>query len=300
MATLTEKEAIPMAQRGKPPEGYYTASITRKKLGNISDGMLRSYIQKGLIERAVPPGRKQGFYKREDVEKLAREIESPWYGGTKGPHTHFRQATPADIEAIADIDERIFNAPEEEPEPRKVYLQWDKETYLRWMQRNPQIFFVLLNAADKVVGFASLLPLKKSTLDRLVRDEIKWMDIPNEDIDLFELGKPLHLYVIALCVDPTYKGTIKERYGARIISNLFDFFLDLAKQGVEIDTITARNELNKPDGKRLMQKLGIPQLRSPVAHMHLFSVRVADSGYPLLIQYSDLLETWKKEHQKEK
>ena len=288
-----------MVQRGKPPEGYYTASATRKKLGDISDGMLRSYIQKGLIERVVPPGRKQGFYNREDVEKLARELEFPWYGGAKTTRTHFRQATPADIEAIADIDERIFNAPEKQPEPRKVYLQWDRETYLRWMQRNPQTFFVLTAAAAKVVGFASLLPLRKSTMDRLIRDEIKWMDIPNGDIDLFEPGKPLHLYVLALCVDPIYKRKIKEGYGARLISGVFDFFLNLAKQGVEIDTITARNELDKPDGKRLSQKLGMPQLRSPVPHMNLFSVRVADSGYPLLVAYSKLLETWKKEHQKE-
>lgn len=296
MIELTKREALPMVQRGKPPEGYYTASTARKKLGNISDGMLRTYIQKGLIERTVPPGRTQGFYKRETVDKLARELESNWYGGTKVARTHFRQATPADIEAIADIDERTFNAPEQEPEPRKVYLQWDRETYLRWMQRNPQTFFVLTNATDKVVGFASLLPLKKNTLDRLVRDEIKWTDILDGDIDIFEPGKPIHLYVVALCVDPVYKDAIKEGYGAKMISGLFHFFLDLAKQGIEISTITARNALDKPDGKRLLQKLGMPQLRSPVAHMHLFSMRVADAGHPLLARYYDALLNWKIEH----
>lgn len=285
-----------MVQRGRPPVGYLTASATRKLLGNISDGMLRSYIQRGLIERVVPPGRKQGFYKREDVEKLAREIEFPWSGEAKATRTSFRQATLADIEAIADIDERIFNASEDEPEPRKAYLQWDRDTYSRWMRRNPQTFFVLANASGKVLGFASLLPLEKDTLDRFIRDEIKWMDIPDEKIDLFEPGKPLHLYIIALCVDPIYKRKVKEGYGARLISGVFDFFLDLAKRGVEIDTITARNELNHPDGKHLSQKLGMPQLRSPVRRMHLFSIRVADSGYPLLVQYYDTLTRWKQEH----
>lgn len=296
MPILTaEKEALlPMVQRGKPPTGYLTASATRKRLGNISDGMFRSYIAKGLIERVVPPGRKQGFYKREDVEKLAKEIEFP--EGAKATRTHFRQAGPADIEAIADIDERVFNASEEEPEPRARYLQWDRETYLRWMQRNPQTFFVLVNATGKVVGFVSLLLLKRDTMDRFIRDEIRWMDIPIEDIDLFEPGKPLHLYVIALCVDPVYARKIKEGYGARLINGVYDFFLELARRGVEIDTITARNELNHPDGKRLSQKLGMPQLRSPVARMHLFSVRVVDSGYPLLVQYYDTLTKWKQEH----
>src|SRR5436305_6189658 len=78
MTTLTKSEARSRIQRGNPPEGYYTASTVRKSLGNISDGMLRSYIQRGLIERTVPPGRKQGFYKRETVDKLAKEIQISW------------------------------------------------------------------------------------------------------------------------------------------------------------------------------------------------------------------------------
>ena len=296
--TTTLKEALQMAQRGKPPEGYYTATTARRKLGNITDGMLRTYISKGLIERTIPPGRKQGFYKRESVDKLAKEIEASWHEGTAG-RTQFRQATQADIEAIADIDERTFNAHEERPEPRQAYLQLCRETFSRWLQRNHQAFFVLTNAANKVVGYASLLPLKKDTLDQVICDQIIWTDIPNEDIDLFEPGKPLHLYVIALCIDPVYREATKEGYGARMISGTFNFFVSLAKQNVEIATITARNELNKPDGKRLLQKLGIPQLRSPVPHMNLFSVRVAEAGNPLLARYYDAF-TEQKQKQQEK
>jgi ribosomal protein S18 acetylase RimI-like enzyme len=294
-----QKEALLMAQRGKPPEGYYTASTARRKLGNISDGMLRSLIQRGLIQRDVPPGRKQGFYKRETVDKLAKEIQASWHGGTLGTGTKFRQATLDDLDAIADIDERTFNASEDDPEPRQAYLQRCRETYSRWMQRNSQATFVLTNAANKVVGFISLLPLKKSTLDDLVHDRIQWTEIPNEDIELFEPQKPLHIYVIALCVDPSYKGTLKEKYGAWLISRLFNLFFTLAKQGIEIETITARNALNKPDGKRLLQGLGIPQLRSPTPSMHLFSVRVAEAGNPLLSKYYDTLMEWKKKHQED-
>lgn len=81
-----------------------------------------------------------------------------------------------------------------------------------------------------------------------------------------------------------------------MIEKLFAFILGLARRGVEIETITARNEKDKPDGKNLLQKLGIPQLRSTVPDMYLFSVRVADSGYPKLVQYSDTLAEWKRDH----
>ena len=283
-------------RRGHPPVGYITATQAKKKLGGISDGKFRSYIQDGKIERLIPPGMKQGFYKREDVDKLAREMDSFWESSTKAPRTQFHMATPEDIPTIAAIDEKTFNAGKEDAEPKEAYLRRIEKTYLRWMTKNPQVFFVLRNSANKVVGFAALLPIKKETMDRFVRGEIGMADISSDDVELFESGKPLHLYVIALCIDPAYKATTKEEYGAMMVRGLFAHLLELAQRGVEIETITARNEKDKPDGKHLLQKLGIPQLRSPVPDMSLFSVNVADSGYPLLIKYSDTLAAWKQEH----
>lgn len=300
VALRTREVIVPMIQRGKPPSGYLTASATRRMLGNISDGMLRTYINKGLIERFVPPGRTQGFYRREDVEKLAREIEfTAWQADARASRSSFRPATAEDIEAIADIDERTFNARGTNPEPRKLYFQQGVETYARWLARNPQTFFVLENTAGKILGFACLLPMKWEAMERFIRDEVKWTDIADSDIDLFEPGNPLHLYVIALCIDPVYPRKQRRTYGARLLSGVFEFFLELARRGVEIATITGRNEPNHPDGKRLMQDLGMPLLRSPVSHMLLFSVRLAESGYPKFMKYTEILEQWKREHQQE-
>jgi hypothetical protein len=81
-----------------------------------------------------------------------------------------------------------------------------------------------------------------------------------------------------------------------MINSMFSFFLNLARKGVEVETITARNDLNHPDGKRLLLRLGIPQLRSPVPHIHLFSVQVPESGNTLLVKYYDALTEWKREH----
>jgi hypothetical protein len=283
-------------RRGHPPTGYLTATQAKKKLGGISDGKFRSYIQEGKIARLLPPGMKQGFYKREDVEQLARELDSFWQSSTTAPRTQLQLATPEDLPAIAAIDEKTFNAGKEDAEPKETYLRWIEQLYLRWMTKNPHVFFVLRNSARKVVGFAALVPLKKETLDRFVRGEIGMAAIAPDDVELFEPGKPLHMYVIALCIDPAYKATTKEQYGAMMVRGLFTHLLELAQRGVEIETITARNEKDKPDGKRLLQKLGIPQLRSPVPAMALFSVNVADSGYPLLVKYSDTLAAWKQAH----
>ena len=128
-------------RRGHPPVGYLTATQAKKKLGGISDGKFRSYIQEGKIARLLPPGMKQGFYKREDVEKLARELDSFWERSTKAPRTQFQLATPEDLPAIAAIDEKTFNAGKEDAEPKEAYLRWIEQLYLRWMTKNPQVCF---------------------------------------------------------------------------------------------------------------------------------------------------------------
>jgi MerR HTH family regulatory protein/GIY-YIG catalytic domain len=60
-------------RRANPPPGYYTAMQAAERLG-VGSGMLRFYVREGKIEHFIPPGRKQGFYKQEDVDRLAREF----------------------------------------------------------------------------------------------------------------------------------------------------------------------------------------------------------------------------------
>lgn len=280
--------------RLNPAPGYVTAKEATEML-NISDATLSTYVKNGWLKRYGPAERKHKFYKLSEVKALIASRNTfdeyqEWIPAT------LSVAMPEDMATIADIDEKTFNAKEAKEEPRDVYIKWIKETYLSWMNKNPEIFFTLRNKQDKIVGFAALLPMKKDTMDRFIKGEIRMSDISPDDVELFEPEKPLHVYIIALCIDPLYRAAIKHKYGAGMIRGLFAFFLDLAQKGVEIETITARNQKNKPDGKNLLQKMGIPQLRSPDPDMYLFSVKVADSGYPDLIEYSNTLAAWKQKH----
>ena len=180
-------------------------------------------------------------------------------------------------------------------EPRETYIPWIEETYRRWFKRNPEAFFALRSVTNRLVGYAIFLPFKKDTINKFVKDEIKMSDIPSSDIELFRPDKPLHLYMVALCVDPVFKSKVKHTYGARLITGLFSYVYDLAREGIEIQTITARSYT--PDGKRLMREMGMTHLRSTVPGKELFSINVSESGYPVLIRYSDLLTEWKQSHQ---
>lgn len=54
---------------------FYTAARTKEILG-ITDGMLYNYVNNGTLERIIPPGKKQGVYRKNEVDQLARELQA--------------------------------------------------------------------------------------------------------------------------------------------------------------------------------------------------------------------------------
>ncbi len=265
--------------RLQPPPGYLTAKEAAARLG-ISDSLLSRYVSQNKLHRYGPEERKHKFYKESEVEAL-RETERLFTGEyekgdyKKHPVSKFEQATPADMPAIVEISSRIFG----DPPPL--------ETRLAWQRKAPESFYVLRNAAGDIVGYTSVLALRRDTLERFVRDEISSEQITADDVEEYRPGRALHLYVMAIGIDPAYSVREKHEYGARLVAGLFSWLLDLAARGVEIETITARTY--KPDGLRLLRKMGIPQLRSPVPDKALFSVRIPDSGFPMFVRYSEAL-----------
>lgn len=276
--------------RLQPAPGYITAKQATEIL-DISDATLSSYVKSGRLRRYGPPDRKYKFYKLSEVEavKAARNIFEPVY--VKGdlynnPSTKFEAARLEDISSIVNIDKQIFD--EEDPV--------DENWYKSWWHKNPETFFVLHDPGNTIKSYVCLLPIERHALDRFIHDEIG-METLSDHVDTWEVGKPLHVYVIAMGVDPQCKIFEKREYGARMIFGVSSLLLDLAGRGVEIETITARSY--KKDGITLMRKIGMTHLRSPVPNKNLFVVKVAESGFPILEKYSSILEQWKKDHQKE-
>ncbi len=275
--------------RLQPPPGYTTARDAANRIG-VSEALLSRYVEKGKLKRYGPENRKHKFYKISEIEALLMTerlfIEEYQKGAwRKNPSSTFELAKEEDIPYIYDIDARTF--PEEGPAA-------PLEICLNWYHKNPHTFYTLRNEAGIITGYGSMLPMDRETRDRFIRDEIHGEDITPDYIPEYEPGQVYHLYIMALAVDPRYKGKEKREYGARIVAGLSEFLLDLASQGIEIETITARSY--KPDGLRLLRKMGFPQLRSSVPGKNLFMVRVPESGYPLFERYTEILNDWKETH----
>jgi len=51
----------------------YSLREARGKLGNIHPSSFYQLVKNGRLRRIVPPGKKNGYYLREEVDKLAQE-----------------------------------------------------------------------------------------------------------------------------------------------------------------------------------------------------------------------------------
>lgn len=273
-------------RRHSAPPGYMTSTEAVKKLGK----MLYKHVEAGRVRKITPQGYKHGYYHAGDIEAIlaTEQTFAPAYvkgAWRNNPTSIFERATEADIPTIVDIDRRIFGAPAA-----------DVERSLQWLRKNPDTFYVLRRKENGVItGYGSLLPLEWEVIDLFIRDQIDGESITPDKIPEYTPGGgPYHLYVMSIGIDPVYGTKEKHEYGAHLIDGLFAFLLGLAERGIEVTTITARSY--KPDGLRLLRKMGFPQLRSPVPHKNLFSVNITESGFPLFVRYSELLAEWKRAH----
>ncbi len=255
---------------------YYTAAQVKKAL-NITDGMLYNFIRNGDIETVKLPGRKQSVYKRDQIDKLARELK-PFTARKPAKSTTFTLATKEDLATIMEISNALFGA------GRSVT---PLERRIGWLEKNPFTYHVLKQGA-KIVGYVSLLPLKAGTdkIKRLLGDTVA-VDITPDDIQEFRPGIPIDIYVMSIAVIPTDNAADKHEYGSSLIRGLRRLLIDLGKQGITIETIAARSDT--PDGIRLMRHIGFTEIESPLPGKRAFIIRVPESGIPLIIEYKQAL-----------
>jgi hypothetical protein len=280
MTTSTKNEALSMVQRGKPPEGYYTASTVRRRLGNISDGMLRSYIQRGLIERTVPPGRKQGFYKRETVDKLAKELLSPW-GDSILKSSIKPVETLDEMQECINIANLVFNGTDDTP----------MEVYAGRIKANPYCYH-MVKSNNKIVGFAGIVPLREGKLSEVLAQTVP-VNISNNDVVPFKPGTVAEIYISVMVTNPDASTLYRHAWGFRMIRYLMRLIKEWGYQGIIIKTIGARSAM--PDGVKLLQHLGFTEIKRATPERRTFIIDVEKSGIPFIEQYQEALAEWRQQ-----
>ncbi len=241
--------------------------------------MLYYHVRNNTLQPIKPPGRKQSVYLREEVDKLAKDMQVFFATRKVEFESKFTRATKEDIPELVEISRSIFGGHNITPIERRV----------AWLEKNAEIFYVLRNKSDNyMLGYTCLIPLKPQKIEKILNEEEK-ADIYPDDIETYEVGRPLQIFVMAVGVRPAVSKLQKREYGFRLINGLVGRFVEMGKQGIVIERLVGRS--NKPDGINLLQGMGFTEIEAPVPSTRAFILDVEESGAPIIRLYKRALRS---------
>ena len=235
-----------MAKTARAPSGFYTAKEVMGKLG-IANSTLYYYVDTGKIKRVVPPGKKDGYYLKSEIDKMIRAKELFILQYASDTST-FDVAQEEDMQGITDLGIELFGksgAP-------------NYETRLAQYKANPQIFYVL-KQGDLLVGYLAMFPLKHEALERIMsgvtESTFRIGVLTPENITQFRPGEADELFMLIGVRQDLRKGKL---YGARLISEGIGVMEQFARRGVIIKKLYATSRTR--DGVRLCKDIGFKQV----------------------------------------
>lgn len=227
------------------PEGFYTAAQAQKVLGLIPS-TFSYYVRKGRINRYVPPLKKEGYYKKEEIDDLATQIalfmhtvETP----TSRPPSVTRTARPEDADGVVSVLTNMGWRTATAEQRRGFYAA------------NPYVDYVVI-ANDQVMGYINAAPYVPDVMESMLAGKMRSWQVTPADIMAYESGKTYDLYVGIATRKDIPEHT--QRFGFRLISGFMAFLGDLAQQRIYIHSLYAASD--QPDGIKLCKDLGFDLL----------------------------------------
>jgi len=276
-----------VAKRTKAPPGFYTASEVMKKLDIANSTFYSKYVDTGAIKKVTPPGSKEGYYLKSDVDKILRAKELFILQYATDVST-FEKAQEEDIQAITDLGIEIFGK----------HGSPNYETRLAQFHANPDIFYVL-KQEDIVVGYLGMFPLKHEAIEAIMggMEEARFRTgvLTPENIMPFNPGQAEEVFLIIAVKQDAKKSTL---YGARLINGGIEVLENFARRGVIIKRLYGTSRTRH--GIKLMKDLGFKQTTPTAEEDDLlrFVLDLETSTNPLLKKYRRIVKRVASEQQK--
>ena len=162
----------------------------------------------------------------------------------------------------------------------------DIKKHLGVLKKNPETYY-MLKENEEAIGYTAMWPINPVKLADLLSQTIS-VKITPDDIETFEKGKTLDIYINVIGIKPGFTKEEKRIYGSRLIAGLIDVIINLGKRGIIIHTIAARS--NMPDGIRIMKGIGFTEIEPATPERRTFVIRVQESGIPFVMQYKQALK----------
>jgi predicted DNA-binding transcriptional regulator AlpA len=266
-----------MTKIAKAPSGFYTASDVMKKLG-LQSSTFYEYVKTGRIKKVVPPGRKEGYYPKAEVDKFIRAKEAFILQYATDP-TLFDKAQEEDIEAITYLGIELFGK----------HGSPNYETRLAQYHANPDIFYVL-RQEEIIVGYIGFFPLKHEAMEAIMagmeEDRFRASILTPANIVPFKSGEAKELFIIIGAKQDVKKSII---YGSRLISGAIKVLEHLARKSIITESLYATSRTR--DGIKLCKNLGFKQIFPEEEEDNLlrFKLDLLTTSNPLLKRYERIV-----------
>ncbi len=252
----------------------------------LSETTFRKRVKDGKIEKHLPKGRARGaLYPKAQVLAAIGEAAKEKKPAIRKPRydlkpTTFRQATTQDMPEIAVLLETFYKAKISVPKRAA------------WIERNPESAYVL-RCEDKVVGCGFIMPLTPQKIMTIFAQAVKPATLP-EEILLFELGEPLHLYIRSVGVLQSVDKKQRTYWALRVIIGLANVVIGLGARGIVVEKLYAQGDTKA--GEHALKLLGFTQITSDT-HRKNFMMDIVTSGSELARRYKRALNVWRTQYE---
>lgn len=225
-------------RKNRAPEGMYTAQEAINAIG-LSSASFYLLVNTGKIHRIIPPGRKEGYYSKTEIDRYVRNLRI--FSQPYSEKLDFGLALNEDLPQVWELAASVSGG----------YAHAVPTDILKaWVRKNPQTIHILRKGSE-IVGYISLLPLPIETIIPRMEGTLLNREIPIDDIQPFEPNTPILLYIAEIAVQhrPEYlvnnepdmnnPDPLARQRGARLIRETARFIADLQKQGTVIDKFYA-------------------------------------------------------------
>jgi len=277
--------------RKAPNANYYTAAQVKRRL-EITDTQLYNHVRKGNLRHITPPGYKQGFYLRNEVDRLAKELRPFFEPEEETTTVDFTAAVVEDITGCIALNRELFANPSHSTDDITLLKKWTN-----WIRKNPEIVYVLKRDKE-IVGIATALPFKPSSerFEEILRGDISILlgdvDISPEDIEEYKAENHVQLYLAEIGIRPSLNKNLRRKYGGKLIVKFTDAIVNLGKRGVIIEKILAVGSTRS--GTRILQHFGFNEVAFSRPDTRLFTINIKESETPIAHAYREALDEWRQ------
>lgn len=279
-----------MVKRAKAPSGFYTAQEAMQRLG-LPKGTFFYQVKTGKIKKTMPPRGSEGYYKKEEIDKMAHDKALFTLIHSIEPVTFSRVETEDDIRGIVDLCIDIYGQGGTPSYDARVEI-WRK---------NPYVYYIVKQEGI-VVGYISLIWFDDEALRILMGPSPKQARMTSagtgvysvtgpEHVNTFTEGQPIDSLFISLGVRPGFTTTEQRIYSLKLLRGTIDVLISFVQKGMPVRKLYATSE--RGQGIQLARKL-MKETQYPGDGIRRYELDIEQSDSVLLHPYKDALDRWKQ------